>query len=98
MSALPYDVSNWVSTEGFVDELAKSAEDFSPTPHQVIHLVDILGRIIPFELADEIVRCRDRRLEAMVVRMHMQRLLGVSDEGYVTERVQWACTLLMGAY
>lgn len=95
---LPYDVNSWVPTEGFIAELAKTFPDFEPSSNEVIHLVDILGRIIPIDLAEDVVKARDRRLEVMVVRMRIQRLLGLSDKGYVTEPVQWACTKLMGSY
>lgn len=98
MKQLPYDVSSWVSTEAFAGELAKSFDDFQGQPHNVVHLVDILGRLIPLTLAEAVVKCRKRTTELLVVRSLVRQHLGLSDQGPASERVQWACILLVGDY
>lgn len=96
MADLPYEVSGWVWTEAFAGELAKSYSDFKATEHNVAHLVDILGQIISPNLAGAISRCRQGKATSESVRKMIQDRVGETDCD-VSERVAWACTLLVGS-
>lgn len=95
---LPYGVEDWMDTEKFIRTLEEKFEGFRPTPNQKLHLADILGRLVPNELADAAIRTRESGWGPTPVLSQVRRHLGVGQDSVTTKRMAWVAVILSGQF